>query len=392
MLKRFSILTSFIVLLAVVNVVQAQGNLPQPPDPKLYQWVKVVGGLDNPVYITHAGDGSGRLFVLEQGGLISIVKNGTLNPKPFLDVSELIPDDVIRGGYTERGLLGLVFHPDYAKNGLFFIDYTNREGNTVIARYHVKASDPNQADPASVKIILTVKQPYENHKGGQLAFGPDGYLYIGLGDGGSLRDPDGNGQKTSTLLGKILRIDVNADTYTVPPTNPFVGKAEFLPEIWAYGLRNPWRFSFDRATGDLYIGDVGEDKWEEVDFQPAKSHGGENYGWSIYEGKERFSQATPNGDEVMPVAVFGHDEGCAMVSGYVYRGKALPALAGVYFYGDYCYGRIWALYQTASGEWKNSIFSQTGRQISSFGEDEQGEIYMVDYKGIIFRLQAIKPS
>src|SRR5258708_7345 len=237
--RKSGVFIAIVLVVIAASTARAQNSVPTPPDPSLYQWEKVVGGLDSPVYLTHAGDGSGRLFILEQGGPIFIVKNGILNPSPFLDLTDLVIDDVIKGGYTERGLLGLAFHPNYAKNGLFFVYYINPAGDSVLARYKVMANNPDQADPASAVILLTVKQPYENHKGGQLAFGQDGYPYIGLGDGGSLGDPQGNAQNTSTLLGKILRIDVNADNLKIPPSNPFVGNSAFLPEIWAYGLRNP---------------------------------------------------------------------------------------------------------------------------------------------------------
>lgn len=360
-------------------------------DTSQYQWVEVVSGLENPLLVTNAGDGSGRLFVVEQTGAIWIIQDGQLSEEPFLDVSSLLSSDVFRGGYSERGLLGLAFHPDFETNGLFFINHTDVNGNTVVARYHVSADDPNIADPASAVTILTQQQPFENHNGGNLAFGPDGYLYIAFGDGGSQGDPQVNGQNINTWLAKILRIDVNADTYTVPDTNPLVGQADAKPEIWAYGLRNPWRFTFDRETGDLYIADVGGDNTEEVNFQPAASAGGENYGWRVWEGYDQRTEEQTTGEPVPPVATYPHTDGCSISGGYVYRGEQLPDLQGVYFYGDYCNGRIWTLYRDDAGAWVSARSSWTPGQfvISSFGEDEAGELYVVDYKGAIYRLEAV---
>jgi len=379
---------SLLIVCALLLVQPAAAQI----DTTQYQWVEVVSGLDNPLLVTHAGDGSGRLFAVEQTGFIWVIQDGQLSAEPFLDVSSLLSDDVFRGGYTERGLLGLAFHPDYETNGLFFIDYTDVNGNTVVARYSVSADDPNIADPASAVTILTQQQPYENHNGGHLAFGPDGYLYIGFGDGGSQGDPQGNGQNLNTWLSKILRIDVNAEPYSVPDSNPFVGQTDAKPEIWAYGLRNPWRFTFDRETGDLYISDVGGDNVEEVNFQPAASAGGENYGWNIWEGNQRYSQAQPNGEVVPPVATYTHADGCSISGGYIYRGEQLPEVQGTYFFGDYCNGRIWTLQQDDAGEWVTNLSTWPPGQfvISSFGEDEAGELYLVDYKGGIYRLEAVE--
>jgi len=348
----------------------------RPPDPNAYALRKIVSGLDEPVDLKHAGDGSGRLFVIEQPGRIRIVENGELLPDPFLDIEPLVNS---RG--NEQGLLGLAFYPDYAANGLFFVNYTDVNGDTVVARYAVSADDPSRADPASAKIILQVDQPFPNHNGGDLVFGPDGYLYIGLGDGGSGGDPQGNGQNLNALLGKMLRIDVNhGDPYAIPPDNPFAGRADARPEIWAYGLRNPWRYSFDRATGDLYIADVGQNAYEEVDFQPADSRGGENYGWDKYEGFHAYDGGATDG-LTMPVAEYAHAVGgCSVTGGYVYRGPSLPALNGVYLYGDYCSGQVWALYRTASG-WENPVLFNAFFTISSFGEDEVGELYLLDHGG-----------
>jgi len=348
---------------------------------------EVASGFDRPILVTNAGDGSGRLFVVEQSGKIWIVQDGATGATPFLDVSDLITPSALTGSYTEQGLLGLAFAPGYAQSGVFFVDYTDRQGTSVVARYHVSAGDPNAADPASAEALLTVPQPYPNHNGGQLAFGPDGYLYVALGDGGSGGDPQGNGQNPRTLLGSILRLDVSAATgYAIPADNPFAQSDADRPEIWAYGLRNPWRFSFDRATGDLYIADVGQNEWEEVNFQPADSPGGENYGWNAYEGTHIYSGQQPSSEVVMPIAEYSHSTGgCSITGGYAYRGATLPALQGTYFYGDWCSGTLWAATPDGSGAWNASPALETGRQISSFGEDEAGELYLVDYGGAVLR-------
>jgi glucose/arabinose dehydrogenase len=349
--------------------------LPFPPDPNAYALRRIVSGLERPVYLTHAGDTTGRLFVVEQSGRIRILQNGALLADPFLDLTDLVNDSG-----NEQGLLGLAFHPDYAANGLFFVNYTDANGDTAVVRYSVSA-DPNRADPASAKMILQVAQPFPNHNGGDLAFGPDGYLYIGLGDGGSAGDPQGNGQNLKALLGKLLRIDVNpGDPYGIPPDNPFVGHPEARPEIWAYGLRNPWRYSFDRATGDLYIADVGQNAYEEIDYQPAGSQGGENYGWNFMEGAHPFKGQAPAG-LTAPVAEYSHQVGgCSVTGGYVYRGPSLPALNGVYLYGDYCSGQVWALYRSGSS-WENVALLNAFFTISSFGEDANGEVYVLDHGG-----------
>jgi glucose/arabinose dehydrogenase len=361
----------------------------QTIQPVPYQLVTVASGFSRPIYLTHAGDGSGRLFVVEQSGKVWIVKDGVNQATPFLDVSDLISREALGGSYSERGLLGLAFHPDYAENGLFFVNYTDRNGNTVVARYTVSANDPDRADPASAEQLLWVEQPYANHNGGHLAFGPDGYLYIALGDGGSGGDPDGNGQNLATLLGSILRVNVNVETgYAVPTDNPFVGNANAQPEIWTWGLRNPWRFSFDRATGDLYIADVGQGQWEEINFQPVDSPGGENYGWNAYEGAHVYSGAAPASDVVAPVLEYSHNSGaCSVTGGYVYRGELIAGLQGYYFYGDWCTGTIWAARQDDAGNWQTEVSLESGRGISSFGEDETGEIYLVDYNGEILRFE-----
>ena len=351
------------------------------PDPAGYQWRLIAGGLNRPVGLANASDGSRRLFVLEQPGVIRIVREGTVLPDPFLDISSQV------SCCGERGLLGLAFHPDYEHNGLFYVNYTDLSGDTVIARFNV-SSDPDRADPASETLVLGVPQPYPNHNGGGMAFGPDGYLYLGLGDGGSGGDPQGNGQNLEVLLGKLLRLDVNGgEPYAIPTDNPYA--AGGAPEAWATGLRNPWRFSFDRLTGDLYIGDVGQGSWEEIDFSPAGSPGGANFGWNYREGAHPYSDsAPPAGLELIdPVVEYGHDQGISVVGGYVYRGELLQTWQGVYLYGDYGSGLIWGLFHDGDGGWQNARLFQTGTTITSFGEDEQGEVYLVDHTGSLFRLE-----
>jgi glucose/arabinose dehydrogenase len=359
----------------------------QFPDSSGYTWQQIASGLDTPVGITNAGDET-RLFIIEQPGRIRILVEGTLLPAPFLDLS----DQVSR--QSEQGLLGLAFHPQYSLNGFFYVNFTDLQGNTVIARYQVRQDNPNQADPESEQRLLYLQQPFANHNGGGMAFGPDGYLYLGLGDGGSGGDPLGNGQSTGTFLGKILRIDVNhSDPYAIPPDNPFAnGGGE--PEIWAYGLRNPWRFSFDRQTGDLYIGDVGQSSFEELDFQPANSPGGVNYGWNIMEGYSCYNAGNCD-TSGLTLPVFDYPthayNTCSVVGGVVYRGPNLPEWQGIYLYGDYCSGDVGGLLPgepptSSQMAWQQAwLFRDVGR-ITSFGEDRSGEVYLTDFNGGIFKL------
>ena len=299
----------------------------------------------------------------------------------FLDIS----DRVSRG--SEQGLLGLAFDPNYIRNGRFFVHYTDRSGDTVVMRLGV-SSDRSRADPTSEIQVLTHSQPYRNHNGGQISFGPDGYLYIGLGDGGLAGDPHDNGQNLQTWLGAILRLDVGQyPGFVVPSDNPFVTSKSAAPEIWVYGLRNPWRFSFDRLNGDMYIGDVGQNDWEEIDFQSADSTGGENYGWGIMEGDHCYKRHCESQAYVAPIAEYHHsDGGCSVTGGYVYRGEQLKDLRGVYVYGDYCSGLISALFKTNDGVWTTTPLIESSLKISSFGEDELGEVYVVDRGGAIYRL------
>jgi glucose/arabinose dehydrogenase len=385
-----------IVVLLTGSALLAQANEPvitreNAPDAANVTLEEVVSGLTYPLYLTHAGDGSERLFVIGQAGQVYLVKDGILQDGLFADFSDLASQSVLRG-YSEQGLLGLAFHPNYAENGLFYVNYTDRGGNTVVARYSVSPDNPDVADHDSAVVLLTQEQPYPNHNGGHMAFGPDGYLYISLGDGGAANDPLQTGQNPSDWLGSILRIDVdNGDPYGIPEDNPVAFDSRFAPEVWSYGLRNVWRFSFDRATGDMYLADVGQNMWEEVNFEPADSPGGVNYGWNSYEASQPFAtSAVPEG-MVYPFAEYPHREGdCSVTGGYVYRGKTVPELAGVYLFGDYCTGRIWASYRDTAGEWQTNIFMNSQRQVSSFGEDEEGELYVLDYRGSVLRFTAVE--
>jgi glucose/arabinose dehydrogenase len=356
----------------------AGGTPPRPGWPQI-SLTRVAGGFHQPTHITHAGDGSGRLFVVQRDGRIRIISEGTMLSAPFLDISNRV------GTFgSEQGLLGLAFPPDYAIKGYFYVNFTEAgSGSTVVARYRV-TKDHDAADPSSGETLLTVRQPYSNHNGGQLAFGPDGYLYIGMGDGGSGGDPMNNGQRPDTLLGKLLRIDAETPgtrPYSIPPGNPFMDMPGYRDEIWAVGLRNPWRFSFDRTTGDLYIADVGQDSYEEIDFQPAAARGGENYGWRIMEGLHCFRPPGCDGTGlVLPVAEYDHSDGnCSVTGGMVYRGSEHPALQGIYLYGDFCSGRIWGLRKDGPA-WEAALLLETPYYISTFGEDEDGGIYLADYK------------
>jgi glucose/arabinose dehydrogenase len=355
-------------------------NVPNFPNPADYQWIGVAGSFASPVGITHAGDGSGRLFILEQKGLIRILHDGLLLPTPFLDIQSRVGS-----GGNEQGLLGIAFHPDYLENGLFFLNYTNLDGDTIVSRFKVSA-DPNFATPDSETIFLRVKQPYNNHNGGHILFGPDGYLYIGLGDGGSAGDPAGHGQDRSTLLGNILRLDIDRGSpYAIPHDNPYTN-GDGLPEIWAYGLRNPWRYSFDRLTGDLYIGDVGQNQWEEIHFLAAEAPAGANFGWNFWEGLHPYQGNPPqNMDFEFPIWEYAHNLGCSVTGGFVYRGS-MPAWQGIYIYGDFCSGRVWGLLRDSDNTWQNTLLFETGFNITSFGEDQSGEIYLVDRAGNIYQL------
>jgi len=346
----------------------------------------MLSGLQSPVDIEFPNDGTGRMFVVEQAGRIRIAEAATLLPTPFLDISERVDSQG-----TEQGLLGLAFHPDFVENGEFFVCYTDYYKHDVISRFKVSGG-ADRADTGSESVLLTVDEPFSNHNGGVLKFGPDGYLYAGLGDGGSGGDPLGNAQNRDSLLGKVLRIDVDhGDPYAVPADNPFL-HGEGRPEIWAYGLRNPWRLSFDQATGDLFIGDVGQARWEEVDFMPAGTPGGTNFGWNYREGQHPFAGSPPASLPLdPPVAEYGHSEGgCSITGGYVYRG-AMQDWAGIYLYGDYCSGKIWGLlHQGDEGSglnWQTRLLFETGANITTFGQDTAGEVYFAGRAGTIYRLE-----
>ena len=345
----------------------------------------VVSGLRSPLDLQSVAGDRERLYAVEQGGTIRVIRNGQTASTPFLDASSLT-----RAG-GERGLLGLAFHPQFATNRRFFVNYTNRAGDTHVSEFH--ATDADAADLASERVLLEVIQPFANHNGGGLAFGNDGYLYIGLGDGGSAGDPFGNGQNLSTPLGKLLRIDVDRGTpFAVPADNPFVARAGAFPAIWAYGLRNPWRFAFDRTTGDLYIGDVGQNRFEEVDIGFAARHGGENYGWNVMEAESCYSARTCDMTGfVLPVLDYDHNQGCAITGGFVYRGCRMPGYAGTFFYGDYCSAFIRSFrYANGQATEQKDHTATVGRgvinNVTSFGVDADGEPYVVDYDGEIYRI------
>lgn len=331
-------------------------------------------GFNSPIEMTHCGDE--RLFVVEQSGYIRIVVNGSTLSTPFLNI-----DPRVNSAGNEQGLLGLAFHPDYKQNGFFYVNYTtgNGAGSTRLSRFSVLASDSNQADPNSELILLTFTQPFSNHNGGSIHFGPDGYLYVSVGDGGSAGDPQANGQNKNTYLGKMLRLDVDAAAPYIPASNPFVGQANVKEEIWAYGLRNAWKFSFDKIKGDLWSGDVGQNLYEEINYQPASSSGGENYGWRCYEGASIFNASgCASSGFTDPVYVYGRSGGnCSVTGGYVYRGAQHQNLFGKFLFTDYCSGTIWATFPGTGGNWQtNALGTYLTNQYASFGEDNQGELYI----------------
>jgi glucose/arabinose dehydrogenase len=371
-------MTRFLLPLLLATSVLAQDIQLQP----------VVTGLSQPVSITHAGDD--RIFITQQGGRVVIFNGTRVLPEPFLDLSSLTT------ATGERGLLSIAFHPRYRENGFFYVNYTDLAGDTVVARYSVSATNPNRADPGTAVRLLHIGQPFANHNGGQMHFGRDGYLYIGMGDGGSGGDPGNRAQNLSELLGKMLRIDVDRGApYAIPDSNPFVHTPGARPEIWALGLRNPWRFSFDRAKGDLWIADVGQGQWEEINHQPGTSSGGENYGWRRMEGTHCFEPRTNCSDPalVLPVIEYDHRNGaCSVTGGYVYRGRDFPRLDGAYIYGDYCSGVIWAATRNTIGGFTTTQLLDTNLLISTFGEDVDGELYVADHRGSIHRLIDTRPQ
>ena len=346
--------------------------------PALVKWIE---GLEKPTDFTHAGDGSGLLYVLEQPGRVRVIRDEQLLDEPFLDIVERVGSSG-----NEQGLLGIAFAPAFATTRSFFVNYTDSKGDTIIAGF---VSDPDglRADSASEWTVLKIDQPYGNHNGGQIRFGPDGMLYIGMGDGGSAGDPDNRAQNLTSLLGKMLRIDVSESTgtapYAVPADNPSFG-TDAQPEIWSIGLRNPWRFNFDRATGDLYIGDVGQNAIEEVNFQAA-GRGGDNYGWKLREGTREYDGARAD-HFVEPIAEYEHGEdGCSITGGLVYRGAAFRSLVGAFVFGDYCSGRIWTL-KREGGDWRRELLFDTSYSLTSFGDDAAGELVVLDRSGAVYRM------
>jgi len=390
---------------------EIKGVAPSLPEISLKPVAK---GLKNPVHITNAGDGSKRLFITEQAGVIRILKDDRILPGPFLDIKERVKS----GG--EMGLLSMAFHPKFRENGRFFVNYTSSAGglHTVISEFKV-SDNPDRADNNSENILLRVDQPFSNHNGGQIAFGPDGYLYIGMGDGGGANDPHGHGQNLSTLLGAMLRIDIDKKgiglQYNIPDDNPFKTRPNAKPEIWAYGLRNPWRFSFDPLNGILYAGDVGQDAREEIDVIER----GQNYGWNIMEGsictsgvnpvrssnkqkqfainkdlsltKEASNGVNPQCNTpglTLPIIDYGRNDGITVIGGFVYRGHEIPGLCGSYIYGDWGSGRIWALRRDGHEVAENEMLLDTKLSISSFGIDETYEVYVVDHNGGVYKVRA----
>jgi glucose/arabinose dehydrogenase len=347
-----------------------------PPNIALQQ---IVDGFDRPLHITHAGDGSGRLFVVEKVGRIRIVRDGQALPEPFLDIT-----DRVGSRANEQGLLSVAFHPRYRENGWLFVNYTDNDGDTVVSRFNATG---DRADPDSEAQVLTIGQPFANHNGGLIVFGPDGMLYVGMGDGGSAGDPLGAGQDRSTLLGKILRINVETLPYTIPADNPWADGSSGRQEVWISGVRNPWRFSFDRATGDLFVADVGQNRLEEVHMLPVGRSAGANLGWNIMEGDECFRRNDCDRSAFnLPIDVYPHSLGCSVTGGHVYRGAAFPALQGVYVFGDFCSGRIWGL-RSLNGGWERAELLQSNLQIATFGEDEAGELYITGYNnGVLYRI------
>ncbi|MBC7811916.1 MAG: PQQ-dependent sugar dehydrogenase [Burkholderiales bacterium] len=372
-----------------------------PPDPTQVRLTQVVSGIRQPVFVTHAGDATNRLFIVSKLGDIYVFENGALQTVPFLNISGQLHPDTFQRPEAQSGLQSVAFDPDYANNGFLYTAYTDLDGKAALARYHV-SDDPNLVDWSSRQLIAAFDLgappvtsegiPQLSNGARHITFGPDGLLYYSLGDSG-LTDL-GAGLLPNSMRGTILRLDVNsqsAEPYSIPASNPFVSSAG-LPEVWVYGLHNPWRFSFDRSTGDLYLGDVGAANWEEVDFLAADSPAGQTFGWSYYEGNSvLFGEINSNpapANAVMPVLEYPHDDdACAIIGGYMYRGSLLPNLSGVYTYGDYCSGKVWAAYRDASGVWQSALLMDTDYQISSFGEDDAGELYLVDFGGGIYRFE-----
>ncbi|HEX2627004.1 MAG TPA: PQQ-dependent sugar dehydrogenase [Candidatus Limnocylindrales bacterium] len=368
-----------LALVAIASLLLPAASVAAPTSARIRLALRA-SNLSEPVFVTSARDGTGRLFIVEQTGKIRIYKNGVVLSTPFLSIGS----QVSKG--SEQGLLGLAFSPGYSTNRKLYVNFTDLNGDTVIREYKASSTNPNVVATSTARTIMKIAQPYDNHNGGMLAFGPDGYLYIGTGDGGSGGDPGNRAQSKTTLLGKMLRINVNSSTstrnYVVPSSNPYVGIAGW-DEIWQLGLRNPWRFSFDRATGNLWIGDVGQDSWEEIDRAVKTSTGagrGVNWGWHVLEGTHCYSPSTgcSTSGMTMPVAEYDHSGRCAVTGGYVYRGTGIPALVGGYVFADFCSGEIWVIDSTAARPATPTRLLDTSMTISSFGENQAGELYVLD--------------
>jgi glucose/arabinose dehydrogenase len=378
-----------VIALAALGCTDDGGQQPPPPPPPVSGGLGLatVGNFAFPVFVTSPPGDNARLFVVEKRGTIRIVKQGSTLSAPFLDLSGAVST----GG--EQGLLGLAFHPQYASNRLFVVNYTDTEGDTQVSLFRASATDPDRADAASEQVILAVAQPFTNHNGGMVAFGPqDGHLYIGMGDGGSANDPQGNGQRLSTLLGKLVRLAISSSgQVSIPADNPFVGQTGARAEIWSLGLRNPWRFSFDRTTGDLYLGDVGQNEREEIDMVSRAASRGANFGWSVMEGTACFRAGSCDRQGlILPVVEYLHADGCSVTGGYAYRGTAIPTLAGTYFYADYCAGwvRSFRLSNGSVVEPREWTGLEPNGSITSFGEDAQGELYLMTSSGRVAKIVA----
>jgi glucose/arabinose dehydrogenase len=346
-------------------------------------WQQIADGFTFITAIVQPPDDSSRLFIVDLQGSIRIVEDGVLLPDSFLDLNSVINTETYG-----QGVLGMTFHPDYAQNGYFFVTYTSLDNSPTLARHTVSADDPNRANPDSALVVLVVDHASPLHNGGDVAFGRDGHLYWTVGDGGYLRSP---AQSLRSHLGGILRLDVdNGTPYSIPPDNPYVNTPDALPELWAKGLRNPWRFSFDRETGDLYIADVGEAQMEEIDFQSADSHGGENYGWNLFEGTWLYNGGSDDG-LTYPIVEYSHDNGnCSITGGYVYRGAALPDLVGKYVFSDYCSGMFWTTYRRDGENWYTAELMDTRFRVTTFGQDNAGELYVGDARsGAVYQLIGI---
>jgi glucose/arabinose dehydrogenase len=386
-MPRLRLLLPALIVLAIVGAVAADLVVTRVRARAQSDWLQtknlslapIVKGLKEPSFAAWPPDGSKRVFILEREGRVRVADaDGTLHPTPFLDISDNTSTS------TEEGLLGLAFDPGFTQNGYIYIDYTANDASVQVVRYTVSPGQPDQVDPSTASTVMSIPKRSKFHNGGTLAFGPDGYLYVSVGDD----EASDEAQTLSSIYGKILRIDVDsAPPYTIPPSNPFVDRPGARGEIWAYGYRNPWRFSFDRATGDMWIGDVGDARWEEVDMQPASSRGGENYGWPYFEGAECMNPDHCQDSMVQPLATYGHNMNCAVMGGYVYRGPTVPAFVGHYLFGDLCTGGVFTLTGNQQQGWQRVEIGFNPIKIDSFAEDPAGDVYVVDMQGgIIYKV------